>query len=115
MACRHVHDHRRILEAELGAKHGRYVYELEAVLDNGQMTELQYDAHAVESLEIERDWLLAAKSGFFVICLTVRSIRKLSFISGERFILRSANAVSIPLQWVFRQQVGLRIPPSAHA
>ncbi len=31
----------------------------------GKMTELQYDAHAVESLEIERDWLLAAKSGSF--------------------------------------------------
>ena len=56
----------RILEAELEAEHGRYVYALEAVLDNGQMTELQYDAHAAESLEIERDWLLAAKSGSFL-------------------------------------------------
>ncbi len=34
--CRQRYQSGRILEAELEAEHGRYVYELEAVLDSGQ-------------------------------------------------------------------------------
>jgi uncharacterized membrane protein YkoI len=45
----------RILEAELEAEHGRYLYALEVLLDNGWVLELEYDAHTGELLEIERE------------------------------------------------------------
>ena len=44
----------RILEAELEQEHGRYVYELEILYDDGSVVELEYDAQTGELLEIER-------------------------------------------------------------
>jgi len=37
-----------VVEAELERKHGRYVYEIEVVDDNGVKTELKYDAKTGE-------------------------------------------------------------------
>jgi uncharacterized membrane protein YkoI len=44
----------RILEAELEHEHGRYVYELEILYDDGSVVEMEYDAETGELLEIER-------------------------------------------------------------
>ena len=45
----------RILEAELEAEHGNYVYELEVLLGSGQVLELEYDARSGELLNIEEE------------------------------------------------------------
>lgn len=46
-----------IVETELERKHGRYVYEIEVVDDNGVKTELKYDAKTGDliSSEVERE------------------------------------------------------------
>ncbi|HSG05745.1 MAG TPA: PepSY domain-containing protein [Nitrospiria bacterium] len=45
----------RVLEAELETEHGRLLYELEFLDDQGVVWELEYDARTGELLEIEQE------------------------------------------------------------
>ena len=49
------HSGGRLLEAELEHEHGRYVYSLEVLHEDGKVVELEYDAHTGELLEIEEE------------------------------------------------------------
>ncbi|UAW97140.1 PepSY domain-containing protein [Halopseudomonas nanhaiensis] len=45
----------RLLEAELEAEDGRYVYEIEIVTRNGRVMELEYDGRTGELLEVDEE------------------------------------------------------------
>lgn len=54
---RHGHPDGQLLEAELEFEHGRYVYDLKFLSDDGVVREFEYDAHTGElwHLEIEEE------------------------------------------------------------
>lgn len=44
-----------VVKVELEDEHGRRIYEIKVLAENGRVRELKYDAHDAELLEIEND------------------------------------------------------------